>query len=533
MTTDSTATQPTPPNPPTIATETRTPHSDRARRRALRGYALTVFLSSALLLVLEIVAGRLIAPYVGVSLYTWTSIIGVILAGLSLGNWIGGVWADRGGDARAVGWVLATAGGYCLLSLVLLDPLGGALQARGLSLLSTVFLFTAALFFLPAALIGIVTPLLTTLALRLDPRAGHVVGRMHALAAIGSIAGTFATGYWLVQHLGTRGIVLGCGVALLVLALPFLRRVGRAAKIPLALGVVLMLGAILARDALRTSCDRESAYFCIRVVEQPEVPPPGSARGLVLDHLLHGINHLSEADLLVAPYVHGLDELVYAHFLGAYDDGLDWFFAGGGAYSQPRAVDALSPESAITVAELDPAVTLTAAESLGLAPEAMTIEHRDARLVLAGTEQRFDVIVGDVFHDVAIPFHLVTAEFARLVRERLRPDGLYVMNVVDSFPDPRLVKAIAKTLRTEFRHVDIWMDHVPEAPRFTFIVTAGNGPRLPKTVLARRGFERAWSRMTEDLMAFGTPPEALPLLTDDYAPVERLIAGLLIGREGQ
>ncbi|WP_296897121.1 fused MFS/spermidine synthase [Thiohalocapsa sp.] len=498
----------------------------------LAGYAATVFISSALLLVLEIVAGRLVAPYVGVSLYTWTSIIGVILAGLSLGNWLGGIWADNGATSRSVGWVLAAGGLYCLLSIAILSPLGAAVQQQGLTLLSASFAFAAVLFFMPAALIGVVTPLLTTLALRLDPRAGHVVGRMHALAAIGSIAGTFAAGYWLVQSFGTRAVVLATGVALLALGAPFLRRSARPAQALLLVGVLAAVLLAVLRGGLVSSCDRESAYFCIRVVERPDLAPPDMARGLVLDHLLHGINHMTEPDLLIAPYVHGLDELAYAHFQGAYDDGLAWFFAGGGAYSQPRAVQALSPASSITVAELDPMVTLTAAESLGLEPASMTIEHRDARLALADTDQAFDVVVGDVFHDVAIPYHLVTREFATLVRERLAPDGLYLMNVVDAFPDPRLIKAIAKTLRTEFRHVDIWMDQVPKDPRVTFILSASNGPRLAKTVPARRGFQRAWSRMTEDITAYGTPPEEIPLLTDDYAPVERLIAGLLLGEDG-
>jgi len=515
------------PNPAAPTTSTAGRH-----RLRLAGYAATVFLSSALLLVLEIVAGRLIAPYVGVSLYTWTSIIGVILAGLSLGNWLGGVWADRGGSGRSAGWVLAAGGIYCLLSLAVLGPLGAAVQQNGLSLLTASFAFAAVLFFVPAALIGVVTPLLTTLALRLDPRAGHVVGRMHALAAIGSIAGTFAAGYWLVQSFGTRAVVLGAGLALLALAVPFLRGAARAAQALLLAAVAAAGGLLALGGGLSSSCDRESAYFCIRVVDQPEIGPPDVAQGLVLDHLLHGINDLAEPDLLIAPYVHGLDELAHAQFLAAYDDGLDWFFAGGGAYSQPRAVRALSPQSRVTVAELDPMVTLTAADSLGLEPAAMTIEHRDARLALASSTGPFDVIVGDVFHDVAIPFHLVTAEFAALVRERLRPDGLYLMNVVDAFPDPRLIKAIAKTLQTQFRHVDIWMDRVPESERVTFIVSASNGPRLPKTVIARRGFERAWSRMTEAIMAFGTPPQDVPLLTDDYAPVERLISGLLLGKDG-
>jgi len=495
----------------------------------LAGYAATVFVSSALLLVLEIVAGRLIAPYVGVSLYTWTSIIGVILAGLSLGNWVGGVWADRGGNGRSVGLVLAASGIYCILSLAMLDLLGEAIQQRGTTLLTASFLFAAVLFFVPAALIGVVTPLLTTLALRLDPRAGRVVGRMHALAAIGSIAGTFAAGYWLVQTLGTRSIVLITGLLLLALALPFLRRLKRAAQLGLlaaALGAGTLMGL---RHGLSTSCDRESAYFCMRLVDQTALAPFGEARGLVLDHLLHGINHRDAPEMLIAPYVQGIDELAHAQFGADYDRGLRWFFAGGGAYSQPRALQTLSPASAITVAELDPAVTQIAIDKLYLDPQSMRILHQDARLALRAETKPFDVIVGDVFHDVAIPFHLVTREFAALVRQRLTPNGLYLMNLVDAFPDPRLVKAMAKTLQTEFQQVDIWMDRVPNARRVTFIVTASNAERLPKTVTARLGFERAWSRMTEDLLAFGTGPEQLPVLTDDYAPVERLIAKLLLG----
>ena len=498
-------------------------------RRLVYGYAFTVFLSSALLLVLEIVAGRLVAPYVGVSLYTWTSIIGVILAGLSLGNWVGGIWADRGGSGRSVGLVLAAGGIYCLLSLAILDDLGAALQSREVTLLAASFVFAAVLFFVPAALIGVVAPLLTTLALRLDPRPGHVVGRMHALAAIGSIAGTFATGYWLVQVMGTRNLVLGTGLLLLGLALPYLRRAGRSTQALILVVAVAAEGLTVLRHGLATSCERESAYFCIRVVDQSDIAPFGEARGLVLDHLLHGINQRERPEMLIAPYVHGLDELAYAHFGRTYDDGLRWFFAGGGAYSQPRALQTLSPASDITVAELDPQVTRTAVERLFLRPESLHIQHRDARLALRAATEPFDVVVGDVFHDVAIPFHLVTQEFAALLRTRLTPNGLYLMNVVDAFPDPRLIKAIVKTLQTEFAHVDLWMDGVPKAERVTFIISASNGTRLPKTVTARNGFERTWARMTEDLMAFGTPPDQLPVLTDDYAPVERLIAKLLVG----
>jgi len=504
----------------------------RTRRLTLAGYAFTVFLSSALLLVLEIVAGRLIAPYVGVSLYTWTSIIGVILAGLSLGNWLGGIWADRGGDGRGVGLVLGLGGVYCILSLPGLDWLGDLLQTTGVSLLGAAFLYAAALFFVPAALIGVVTPLLTTLALRLDPRAGHVVGRMHALAAIGSIAGTFITGYWLVQTFGTRAVVLGTAVILFLLASPFLRRGGRLMPVALLISAATAVGVLWQRQGLASPCIRESGYFCIRVVDHSQDAPFGEARGLVLDHLLHGINHASVPEMLIAPYVHAMDELTHAHFGDRYGDGLSYFFAGGGAYSQPRAVAALSPKSRVTVAELDPMVTLTAVEQLFLRPEGMHVVHEDARVVMARESSQFDVVVGDVFHDVAVPYHLVTREFAALVKARLTPGGLYAMNVVDTIPDPRLIKALVKTLREEFENVDVWMEGMPDHPRVTFVLTASEGSRLPETVTARRGFERAWHRVTEKLMEIGTAPSELPVLTDDFAPVESLIAALLVGGDG-
>ena len=511
---------------------TPNPQPSNPNRGPLLGYAFTVFLSSALLLVLEIVAGRLIAPYVGVSLYTWTSIIGTILAGLSLGNWVGGIWADRGGDGRSVGLVLGLGGAFCILSLPLLTWLGVAVQEAGVGLLGASFIYAAAMFFIPAALIGVVTPLLTTLALRLDPRAGHVVGRMHALAAMGSIAGTFVTGYWLVQTYGTRAVVLGTAVVLLLLAMPFLRANARAVPALILIGTLSSGGLLWLRDGLTSPCDRESSYFCIRVVDHSADAPFGEARGLVLDHLLHGINHAEVPQMLIAPYVHAIDELVYAHFGPRYEAGLDYFFAGGGAYSQPRAVQAFSPDSRITVAELDPMVTRTATESLFLDPAGMHIVHEDARLVLTRENGSFDVVIGDVFHDVAIPQHLVTREFARLVATKLVEDGLYAMNVVDSFPDPRLIKAFVKTLHTEFAHVDVWMEGMPKASRVTYVLTASNGGRLPEIVPARWGFQRNWLRVTEKLMDVGPDVESIPVLTDDYAPVERLIAALLVGADG-
>jgi MFS family permease len=495
-------------------------------------YALTIFLSSALLLVLEVVAGRLIAPYVGVSLYTWTAVIGIILAGLSAGNWIGGVWADRGAGEQAAGVTLMGAALASLAIPLILVIVAPSIQTSEMSLLSASLLLVLCLFFFPALLLGIVTPLLTTLALRMSSRTGHIVGMMHALAAVGSIAGTFITGYWLIQTFGSRAVIIGCAVVLGLVGLPLLRRGNILVQGSAVMVAVLLVTATQIRQGYANPCDRESGYFCIRVASEQWDLPAGELRSLVLDHLLHGSNHSEEPVLLAAPYVHLMDELVLDRF--GERTALDFFFIGGGAYTQPRAVQKLYPGSTITVAELDPAVTETARQRLYVNTDGMTIYHADARVVLAREPARYDVIVADAFHDIAIPIHLVTLEHAQLVRERLAPGGLYTLNVVDAFPDAKLVKAMIKTLRKVFDDVHVWLDEVPEdAARVTYVISAGNGHRPPEIIDAHRGLPRRWLRVTEPVTGAGTAMRELPLLTDDHAPVESLMADLFLTNLGR
>ncbi len=497
-------------------------------------YGATVFLSSAFLLVLEIVAGRLLAPYVGVSLYTWTSIIGVILAGLSLGNWIGGYIADRGAGETTVGVTLIVGAIACFGILSLLMLIARPLQSVELSLLSASFIYVLALFFAPAILLGIVTPLLTTIALRLDSRTGHVVGRMHALAALGSIAGTFVTGYWLVQTFGTKNIVIGTSAGLAILATPYLRQLRFRA--PTLIGVALVFSVLFVVthkvQGFANPCDRESNYYCLRVVDEHDYRGEVAARSLILDHMNHSTNVKYSPDDLWVPYVHAMDEIV--HLLLPDAASLRYFFAGGGAYTHPRALRHRYRNVDITVAELDPAVTAIARKSLFFNSRNIRIIHADARLVLQSlARERFDVVITDVFHDVAIPYHLTTLEYHQLVKSRLSPSGLYLMNVVDVFPDARLVKAMLKTLKSRFRHVDVWLERPPDVPtRLTYVISASDRFPAPDFIEARYGAHRTWYRITEMLDASGTPLARIPVLSDDFAPVDKLVSTLFTGRAG-
>jgi spermidine synthase len=127
----------------------------------------------------------------------------------------------------------------------------------------------------------------------------------------------------------------------------------------------------------------------------------------------------------------------------------------------------------------------------------------------------------------------VTREFAQAVKHKLSAEGLYLMNVVDIFPDAKLVKSLIKTLQTEFNHVDVWLEETPEAvSRVTYVISAQNSRPLPEIIKSQRGFERLWLRVNGSLSNRGTAMQDLPILTDDYVPVERLLAGLLFSSDG-
>src|SRR5512136_702511 len=178
---------------------------------------IVVFISSFCILVIEIVAGRIMAPYVGVSLYTWTSIIGVVLAGISIGAYLGGRIADRYPRSSTLGWLLFLSGLGAFSISPLTNLVGGAQFET--SLMSRILLITAIVFFVPSCLLGMISPVVVKLTLNNLEKTGNVVGKIYAFSTLGSILGTFATGFFLISWMGTRHILLTMGI-ILVLSAP-------------------------------------------------------------------------------------------------------------------------------------------------------------------------------------------------------------------------------------------------------------------------------------------------------------------------
>lgn len=498
------------------------------------GLAAAIFLSSASVMVLEIAAARLLAPYVGMSVYTWTCIIATILAGMSLGHWFGGRLSES--EPPALKRRLALLFGAAALSVIVvpfaLRLTAPKLLVDGAPFLMSISVLTALLFFLPSVLIACVAPMITKMAIDDDPDArGRILGRMYALGALGSILGTVAAGFVFISWVGAAGAILSVAAALAAMGFAFAAAarhktttIGVSALLVLAIAIVA-----IGRGAFASVCLTESRYYCIRIVAYSD-PDARDARLMVLDHMGHGINERGAPALLHSSYVDLTHTIVQRRFGDKAD--LRSYFIGGGAYTLPRAWATWFPNGRHVVAEIDPAVTRAAAEHMWFEPHSsVRVVHEDARrhLQRQPAADKYDVIVGDAFHDISAPSHLVTAEFARVVSARLSPHGLYILTIVDKRQEPAFLLSQVRTLSEAFSAVDVWSDAVQATSgnRLTYLVVASSEP-IPVSALTSAQFpNRGWFRRRLDNIAGRLSPGDVPIMTDDFAPVDRLLGDVM------
>jgi len=486
---------------------------------------LIVFISSGCIMILELVAGRIIAPSVGVSLYTWTSVIGVILAGISVGNYIGGRLADRWASPRLLGLMFFLAG-LTALGVLAVDQLH-PMDYVEWPLILEILALIAALFLIPCSILGTVSPIVVKLAMRDLARAGRTVGQIYAFGSVGSIVGTFLTGFWLISRFGTYMIVLGVAVLLLLLGLLFLlgrRWWGAALALPLLIG-----GAMWGdrQGWLKGPCLYETNYFCIKVKEEDKGGE--TVRTLILDRLVHSYTSLDNPTKLVYGY-----EKVYAELTAHQAAGhtaLRALFIGGGGYTFPKYMELIYPDSALDVIEIDPGVTRVAYWHLGLSPDTRIVSYNeDARMFLArDPAERYDLIVGDAFNDFSVPYHLTTREFNERVHAWLEPDGLYMVNIIDGTYG-RFLRAYVQTLRQTFAYVYVAPTSADwRASSRNTIVIVGTDAPLDIDAFAENSYWRQWLLPDEEVAALLAEDVAV-VLTDRYAPVEQMLAPVFLGK---
>ena len=508
----------------------------------------TVFISSFCIMVLELVASRLIARHLGSSLYTWTAVIGVILAGITIGNYLGGRIADNPSTRKSIAALFAACSVTCVVTVILNNIVGRWIWLWYFNWPLHVFIHVSIVFLLPSTLLGTISPVVAKMALDRGLPTGRTIGDIYAWGAAGSIAGTFAAGYYLIATMGTIAIIWAIGTVLMLMSVLYWARLWVLyiwAVIFTALMTMAMIPAEWAKSTassinLREQPDPnilyedESRYFHIAVKQASDNP---NRRSFYQDSLKHC--EILMDDILNLQYPYTKIYAAVTEGLSRSKEKLCVMAIGGGGYVYPRYVEKVWPGSRIDVAEIDPAVTRAATGAFGLEKNTtINTINMDARNYVdklleqkhsGGKIPQYDFIYGDAFNDFSVPFQLVTRQFNEKISAILSDNGVYIINVVDIFDSGLFVGSVVNTLEETFPYVYVVTEgDIPLSFRDTFVIIAAKHKLDLKNIISQYKGEKLKPRYLDssDISKLRQKSRQL-ILTDDYSPVENLLASVV------
>ncbi len=499
-------------------------------------------------MVLELVAGRLISRHLGSSLYTWTSVIGVVLAGISLGNYLGGRIADRFNAGKALAVLFGLSSAACVLVVTLNNLVGEWVWLWQFGWSVRIFSHVCIVFLLPSTLLGAVSPVVAKMALERGLPPGRTIGNIYAWSAAGSIAGTFLAGFYLIAAMGTIAIIWTIGATLLMLAILYWTRCWVLYVWAAVFFALLTMGTADAEWAQNTGTSfalrephdpnilykDESQYCYIAVIRISSDP---DRRKLIQDKLRH--SEITMNNIRDLRYFY---ERIYAtvtHRQARDKDRLSILAIGGGGYVFPRYIADVWPGSRIDVAEIDPAVTEAAVQAFGLKPDVPIniftmdarnyVDHLIQKEMLGGKVPLYDFVYEDAFDNYSVPYQLVTREFNDKIAQILTDDGVYMINVIDVLESGRFIGSIIDTLKLTFPDVRVIAENMSPRARNTFVIIAAKN-NIDLEHLAEEEMIKGsnlWILNNSDMEMLGKKAGGT-VLTDDYAPVENLAAPAVV-----
>ena len=498
---------------------------------------VVVFISGGVLMALEIVGSRVLAPYFGNSIFVWGSLISVVLAALSLGYYWGGWLSERNPSFARLLLLLLIPG-------VLIFPLPFIYPSINYSIAEADFgsrlnpLIASAIFFLlPAIFLGTVSPYAIRLAATTLSTVGSTAGSLYALSTCGSIFGTLFTAFYLIPVIGVSNIIHALGITLVLLAL-LLWPLGRLRSEKMAKGVTaaktaatfffltVLFGALAPLTWAKIIFEKDSFYHHIRVEEDED------ARYLYFDRTLQSAMNLDDPTTL---------RLIYSRYaslgLAFRPDAKKALIIGLGGGSIPKKYNKEFPLLEIDVAEIDPEVVQVARKFFFLKEgKNLRVHAQDGRLFLTRSPERYDLILLDAYYTDAIPFHLTTREFFQVAERKLTSNGIVAANIIGAVTGPggKITRSVIKTLRETFPQIYVF------ATRGTSGVSLDTIQNV--IVIATRDRQRIDIReITKRAAALGRDlfpssirdiaasyhdaklPDDVPVLTDDYAPTDNLL----------
>ncbi len=494
-----------------------------------------VFVSGAVLMSLEIVGSRVLAPYFGNSIFVWGSLISVVLAALSAGYYWGGLLSETNPSFSRLLLLLVLPGAMIFVLPFFYPSVNLWIAENDFGPRLNPLIAGAIFFLVPGVFLGAVSPYAIRLAATALSTVGSTAGTLYALSTCGSIFGTLFTAFYLIPVLGVANIIHALGITLALLAItmwPLTRERKGRQRTSAKAGAAAVVGilALMPLDAwpiYKTLLEKDTFYHHIRVQQDNE------ARYLYFDQTLQSAMNLDDPTAL---------RLVYSKYVSLgfafRPDAKKALVVGLGGGSVPKKWQKEFPSLDMDVAEIDPEVVQIAKKYFSFQEGGSVRAHaQDGRLFLTRSAQRYDVILLDAYFKDSIPFHLTTKEFFTVASQKLAPNGVVVMNIIGAVTGPggKITRSVAKTLRGVFPQVYIFAVRRPENASLetiqNVIIVATKEPQRVeiRDIVKRAGglsatlFPKALNDIAVAYVDGKIIDDDVPVLTDDYAPTDKLL----------
>ncbi len=488
-------------------------------------FAFISFVSGFTLMAVEIIASRIIAPIVGSSLYTWTAIIGIVLLGISLGNYFGGKTIDKNPTQKVISYsLISSAISISLIPLlaIIVEPI----VFWNISLLLKVSLIAIFLFFLPSFFLGTIFPSIIRLNLNILSSAGQNAGIISGLGALGSIFGTFFTGFFLIGFIGSSISLYILATILVLTSFIFNQNIKNTSLAFLLILTVWIIYSYQTNKKENLIFESESNYYNIKVAKTTYNNTDTKVLFLDLDsHSLEGMD-----DKKIGIY----QEI--SPILNAFTKDIkNALVIGGGSYQIPKDLVRLFGAN-VTVIEIDPEVTRTADNFFDAKKYNMQTHNLDGRLFLKTNGKKYDVIFADAFNSfISMPWYMATEENFELSRKSLSKNGIYALSLISSIDEKynRLYQSLLKTFAEVFDNYTVLALGKENNDIQNIIIIGKNSDekideeKLNFFISEFAKEEKGGMRVKAFLHP--NPNADAIVLRDDFAPVERLTSKLVDG----
>jgi spermidine synthase len=485
-------------------------------------YVFSSFIAGFSVMTVELISSRIVAPIIGSSVFTWTSVIGITLLGMSVGSFIGGKIADKTQGNKSISLILLSSAILIFLIPTLAENTGFITTSSD-SILKLNLLLSIYLFMLPATTLGMIQPMILKKYADDFSKIGSKYGILSAVWSIGSVLGIFLTGFYFISNIGSKETIYLISLILFLLGVIFAIKNKKIILFFLLIAIITpyVFGNTKTQSDKNTKIlfQKETDYYNARIVNA-KLPGFGDSKILFLDFDSHSIE-TKEVNKFAYPEM-------YPVFGYLNNNIKDILVIGAGAYTMPKKFKDYYNNAKVSVMETDPEIINIGKNYFGLGNYDIKTIIGDARFTLEKNPEKYDVIFGDAYNSfISVPWYLLTREWNEKVKDKLNENGIYAINFIGTLSREggEFTKSVANTFKESFPNFYIFSFGAnTEMVQNIVLIGVKNDSPISELELYKKLANSKDNFFADRIIpAKNLSNQNSIILTDNFSPVEKLM----------